>query len=100
MRLELKNDKGVTMISLITYIIGFTIVIALIANLTTYFYKNINVSDINNDTTQYTKFSSIFSDEINREGNSVIDCKTSIENGVKVSYIIFSTYSIYFIHNS
>lgn len=88
MRLELKNDKGVTMISLITYIIGFTIVIALIANLTTYFYKNINVSDINNDTTQYTKFSSLFTEEINNKNNSVIDCK-SITNGV--SYIIFSS---------
>lgn len=84
----MKNDKGVTMISLITYIIGFTIIIALIANLTTYFYKNVNVSDINNDTTQYTKFSSLFTEEINNKNNSVIDCKP-ITNGV--SYIIFSS---------
>lgn len=84
----MKNDKGVTMISLITYIIGFTIIIALIANLTTYFYKNINVSDINSDTTQYTKFSSIFLEEINNKNNTVIACKP-ITDGV--SYIIFSS---------
>ena len=84
----MKSNKGITMISLITYIIGLTIVTALIATLTTSFYKNINVSDVNSDTTQYTKFSSIFSEEINNKDNYVIDCKP-ITNGV--SYIIFSS---------
>ena len=84
----MKNNKGITMISLITYIIGLTIVLALIATLTSFFFKNINAKDVNSDTTQYTKFSSLFLEEINNKNNSVIDCK-SLTNGV--SYIIFSS---------
>ena len=84
----MKNNKGITMISLITYIMGLTIVLALIATLTTFFFKNISAKDLNSDTTQYTKFSSIFLEEINNKNNSVIECK-SLNNGV--SYIIFSS---------
>ena len=84
----MKNNKGITLTSLIIYVIGMTIAVATIATLTSFFYKNIDIGDINSDTTQYTKFSSIFSEEINREHNSVIDCK-SLKDGE--SYIIFSS---------
>lgn len=88
----MKSDKGITLTSLIIYLIGMAIVIGTIATLTSFFYKNINIEDIKSDTTtQYTKFSSIFLDEINIENNYVIDCKTSIENEIKISYIIFSS---------
>lgn len=84
----MKSNKGITLISLIIYIIGLTIILALIATLTSFFNKNISVKDINSDTTQYTKFSSIFLEEINNKKNSVIDCKSIIDG---VSYIIFSS---------
>lgn len=84
----MKSNKGITMISLITYIMGLTIVLALVATLTTFFFKNISAKDLNSDTTQYTKFSSIFLEEINNKNNSVVDCKP-ITDGV--SYIIFSS---------
>lgn len=88
----MKNDRGVTLTSLIIYVIGMLIVIGTISTLTSYFYKNINIDAIGNDsTTQYTKFSSIFLDEINSSNNTVIDCQTLQENGFKVSYIIFSS---------
>lgn len=84
----MKNNNGITLTSLIIYIIGMTIMVATIATLTSFFYKNINVGNINTDTTQYTKFSSIFSEEINRKNNKVIECK-EFTNGI--SYIIFSS---------
>lgn len=87
----MKNNTGITLISLLLYVIGMTIVVGTIATLTSYFYKNINVGDIEDTTTQYTKFSSIFSEDINKKNNSVIDSKTIEENGTKVSYIIFSS---------
>lgn len=88
----MKNNRGITLTSLIIYLIGMVIVIGTIATLTSFFYKNINIQDINDDTTsQYTKFSSIFLNEINTENNFIIDCKTSIENETKISYIIFSS---------
>lgn len=97
----MKNNKGVTLTSVIIYIIGLAITIGIIANLTSFFYKNIDVSEINNDTvTQYTKFSSIFITEINTENNYVIDCKTSNINEEKTSYIIFATGNQYTFKNN
>lgn len=84
----MKSNKGITLISLIIYIIGLTIILALIATLTSFFNKNISVKDINSDTTQYTKFSSIFLEETSNKNNSVITCK-SITDGI--SYIVFSS---------
>lgn len=84
----MKSNKGITLTSLIIYVIGMTIMVATIATLTSFFYKNIDIGEINSDTTQYTKFSSILSEEINTEHNSVIDCKTLTDG---VSYIIFSS---------
>lgn len=89
----MKSSKGITLTSLIIYIIGMVIMLGTIANLTSFFYKNINIEQINDDTTQYTKFSSMFLEEINNENNYLIDCKTTTdtESGIKVSYIIFSS---------
>ena len=79
----MKSNKGITLTSLIIYVIGLTIMVATIATLTTFFYKNIDAGDINNDTTQYTKFSSVFSNEINRKNNRVLDCKTTNTHIIK-----------------
>lgn len=84
----MRDNKGITLTSLIIYVIGMTIMVATIATLTSFFYKNIDIGDINSDTTQYTKFSSIFSEEINTRNNVIIDCKSLTE---EVSYIIFSS---------
>lgn len=84
----MKNNKGITLTSLLIYVIGMTIVVATIATLTSFFYNNIDIGIINTDTTQYTKFSSIFSREVNRENNSVVDCEPLTDG---VSYIIFSS---------
>ena len=80
----MKNNKGVTLTSLIIYVIGMVIVVASISTLTTFFYKNIDTSAINdNTTTQYTKFLSYFTEEINNSNNKVVECKNN--------YIIFSS---------
>jgi len=57
----MRNNKGVTLTSLIIYVIGMVIVVGIISTLTSFFYKNINIEGISdNGSTQYTKFSSIF----------------------------------------
>lgn len=84
----MKNNKGITLTSLIIYVTGMMIVVVTIATLTSFFYKNIDAKEINNDTTQYTKFSSMMAEEINRGNNSIVDCK-ALSNGI--SYIIFSS---------
>lgn len=88
----MKNNNGITMTSLIIYVIAILIVLGTMANLTSFFYKNIDIEEMQDDSsTQYTKFSSIFSEEINNENNYVIDSKTLIQDNIKQSYIIFSS---------
>ena len=91
----MKNNRGITLTSLIIYIIGMLIVIATIATLTSFFYRNVDINELERlSTEQFTEFSSIFSKEINKKNNKVIECKTNIEvidgNDYKISYIIFS----------
>lgn len=85
------NNKGITMTSLIIYVLGMVIAVSIIATLTSFFYKNVNVGSINNETTQYTKFSNIFSKEIERKNNQIIECNTTGKEENKISYIIFSS---------
>lgn len=87
----MSNNKGITMTSLIIYVMGMVFAICIIASLTSFFYKNVNVENINKDTTQYTKFSNIFSKEIERKNNKVIACNTTEEDGNMMSYIVFSS---------
>ena len=51
----MKGNKGITLTSLIIYITAMMVVVALISTLTTFFSKNIKMSDINSNTKQYTK---------------------------------------------
>ena len=73
----MKNNRGITLTSVIIYVIGLIVVVGTISTITTYFYKNIKVDEINDDSnTQYTQFSSVFLKEINKEGNYVVETKT------------------------
>ena len=79
----MKSERGVTLTSIMIYVVALTVVVLLIGRITTYFYKNINVVKTDtNASAEYTKFNSYFTDEINIEGNEVIDYTEE--------YIIFS----------
>ena len=88
----MKNNRGITLTSVMIYVIGMVLAIGVIATITSYFYSNVNIESLNSDAaTQFTTFSGIFSYEVNLLDNKVIDCVTEQENGKKVSYIIFSS---------
>ena len=93
----MKSQKGITLNSLVIYVIGMTIVVSIIASLTTFIMNNVqDKNNISQTTTQYTKFSSRFIKEINTNNNIVIDCQTNGSGSNKISYIIFlSRKSIY-----
>lgn len=68
----MKSERGVTLTSIMIYVIALTVAVLIIGRITNYFYKNINY--VANDTAanaEYTKFNSYFTDEINIEGNEV-----------------------------
>ena len=84
----MKSEKGITLISLTIYVIAMAIVVGVIAIISTFFYSNMEDTDnIVSPMTEYTKFNSFFSDEVNHEGIEVISCGTT-DNGQ--NYIVFS----------
>lgn len=81
----MKSEKGVTLTSIMIYIITLTVAVLIIGRITIYFYKNMNAVAANaSAAAEYTKFNSYFTNEINVEGNEVVLCD---ENH---NYIIFS----------
>ena len=90
----MKSERGVTLISLTVYIIAMVIVVAVVSVVSGYFYKNTKGLNENIDPiSEYTKFSTFFSDEVNRENIKVLECKTNYENqnssNIIDSYIVF-----------
>ncbi len=70
----MKDQKGITLISLTIYIISLTFIIAILATVTTFFYKN--VKDTQNDIeplTEFTSFNSYFSQDINNSNIKLQD---------------------------
>jgi len=75
----MKSEKGITVTSIMIYIIALTVVVILIGRLTTYFYKNVHEVSISTGAdAEYTKFNSYFTDEINLEGNTIDLCQKDI----------------------
>lgn len=92
----MKSQKGITLISLTVYVIVMAIVVGVIAIISTFFYNNINDTNADiNPITEYTKFNSFFSDEINHTNIKILDCATTedgqnyivFDNGVQYTYI-------------
>ena len=87
----MKSEKGITLISLTIYVITMAIVVGVIAIISTFFYSNMEDTDnIVSPMTEYTKFNSFFSDEINHEGIEVVSCGTTGTTDNRQNYIVFS----------
>lgn len=90
----MQNEKGVTLISVTIYIIVMLIIVAVIAVLTSYFYRNVDINSVSEDLNQqYTKFNSYFTEEVNKKGNKLLEIgETENESGNGTQkYIIFSS---------
>ena len=87
----LKSNKGITLITLIVYVIVLMIVIALMSNFAGYFYKNannINIEEISNE--EITRFIAYLTRDTNSE--EVIFIKTGnhreIGTDFEANYIV------------
>lgn len=83
----MKSEKGITLISITIYVIVMAIVVGVVAIISTFFYSNMNDTAQDLDPiTEYTKFNSFFSDEVNHSNIKILECGTT-ENGQ--NYIAF-----------
>lgn len=91
----MKSEKGITITSLIVYIIGMILIISIMSVVTTNFYKNVNEMSIEiNPATEFTKFNSYFSSEINKYNIKILECKETdaqnyivFDNGIQYTYV-------------
>ena len=66
----MKSNKGITIITLIIYVIVLTIVIGTASMLMRYFYRNTDETIISkNSTSQYSRFLTYITDDINSRKN-------------------------------
>ncbi len=69
----MKSEKGVTLSSLIIYVIAMSIIVGTVAGITNYFYGNINSLTTRTESSkEYTKFNSYFVNEVNKKDNYFI----------------------------
>ena len=92
----MKSQKGITLISITIYVIVMAIVVGIVAILSTFFYTNVNdANEAVDPLTEYTKFNSFFTDEVNNKDIEVLGCGTTndgqnyiaFNNGVQYTYI-------------
>ena len=66
----MKSNKGITLTSLVIYVIAMVIVVTTVSTITSYFYKNIdNVNTGTDSSMTYTEFNMYFTQEINTKEN-------------------------------
>lgn len=88
----MKSEKGITMVSLIIYVIAMLITVTIITIVTSYFYQNIDIdSDKYTYFSEFTKFESFISEEVNKTDNQILDIGEVVENNKKQNYIAFSS---------
>ena len=75
----MKNDKGITLTSLIIYIIGLLIVMGILSTFMNFFYRNINENDSSKDSEEYSKLILYMTNDINSKNIRTIYSETSQE---------------------
>ncbi len=75
----MKSNRGITISSLVIYIIGLVLIIGVMGTVTGYFYNNLNEIVIKQDSQeQYSKFLSYLTKDVNAE--NLIFVQTGVNN--------------------
>ena len=91
----MKSEKGVTLTSLIIYVIIMLVVIGIISIISTFFYNNIEEAGKRIDPSQeFTRFSSFFLKDMNKTDRDILECS---EEG---DYVVFSNGTQYTFKNN
>lgn len=68
----MKNQKGITLTALTIYVIVFTLVIGIVATLTSYFYNNVmNFDETTKSYLEINKFNMFFLQDIKEDGITI-----------------------------
>ncbi len=84
----MKTNKGITMLSLVVYVAVFLVVIAVVANISSFFYKDITTMDAETTSDyEYNKLNLYLLEETKKTGNEIVS--------VNSDYVEFSSGNIF-----
>lgn len=87
----MKSEKGISLVSLIIYILAMAIITGILTVITNFFYSDILNTQINVDViVEYTKFNSHFSEEVNKPNIKIVESNSDyivFDNGVQYTYV-------------
>lgn len=84
------SQKGISLISLIIYVIAMLITVTIITVITSYFYENIDVTaEKYTYFSEFTRFETYISEEANISGNKIINIHQGTGN--EQTYVAFSS---------
>lgn len=104
----MKSNRGITLTSLVIYIIGLVVIVAIMGTFTGYFYKNLGeVTMKQNSQEQYSKFLSYLTKDVNtsnctaiQSGLNGVDCLIfKLSDGTEHQYI-YQNETIYYLENN
>ena len=90
----MQSEKGITLVSVIIYVIAMLIIISVITVLTSYFYRNVDINSVSENLSQQcTRFNTYFTEEVNKKGNNILDIgeNESTTGDDPQKYIVFSS---------
>lgn len=95
----MKQNSGLTTTSIIIYVIAMMIVIGIIANITSFFYTNVNgVEENSNHISEITKFHMYFLEETTKKDNAIYQITDHSISFISGNTFTFQDNSIYFNH--
>lgn len=92
----MKKDSGLTITSIIIYIVAMLIVIGIIATITSFFYTNVNnANNSSNNISEITKFHMYFLEETTKQDNEINVITDNIVSFKSGNTFTFQDSSIY-----
>lgn len=85
----MKSEKGITLASLILYIVVLLVVVGTLSYISTYFYANTSyITDMGKYTVEFNKFNMYFIEDVKNNSNlySITENKIVFEDGTIYTY--------------
>lgn len=93
----MRKDSGLTITSIIIYVIAMMMVIGIIASITSFFYTNVNnLNDNSNNVAEITKFHMYFLEETTNKNNEIITISNNVIAFSSGNTFTFQDNSVYF----
>lgn len=88
----MKSERGVTLVSLIVYVIAMLITVTVVTIVTSYFYKNVDIEpEKYTYFSEFTKIETYFAEEANIEENKVLQVSSPVSDSITQQYLALSS---------